>query len=75
VKLSVLMPVYNEAATLAAAVKRVLDVEYPCDMELVIVDDGSTDGAGRFWLASRTIASWAASIPATGARGPRSGPP
>ena len=43
-KLSVLMPVYNEAATLAEVVKRVLDVEYPCDMELVVVDDGSTDG-------------------------------
>jgi glycosyltransferase involved in cell wall biosynthesis len=43
-KLSVLMPVYNEASTLDAAVARVLDVEYPCDMELVLVDDGSTDG-------------------------------
>ncbi|HUY23420.1 MAG TPA: glycosyltransferase family 2 protein [Acidimicrobiales bacterium] len=43
-KLSVLMPVYNESATLTAAVARVLDVQYPCDMELVIVDDGSTDG-------------------------------
>lgn len=42
-RLSVLMPVYNEEATLAAAVKRVLDVDYPCDMELVIVDDGSVD--------------------------------
>jgi dolichol-phosphate hexosyltransferase len=51
VKLSVLMPVYNEAATLAAAVKSVLEVEYPCDIELVIVDDGSTDG-GREILAS-----------------------
>jgi dolichol-phosphate hexosyltransferase len=51
VKLSVLMPVYNEAATLAAAVKSVLDVEYPCDIELVVVDDGSTDG-GREILAS-----------------------
>jgi glycosyltransferase involved in cell wall biosynthesis len=38
------MPVYNEAATVDDAVKRVLDVEYPCDMELVLVDDGSTDG-------------------------------
>jgi glycosyltransferase involved in cell wall biosynthesis len=42
-KLSVLMPVYNEEATLAAAVKRVLDVAYPCEVELIIVDDGSTD--------------------------------
>ena len=43
-KLSVLMPVYNEAATIATAVKRVLDVGYPCEVELVLVDDGSTDG-------------------------------
>ncbi len=46
-KLSVLMPVYNEAETLNYAVKRVLDVAYPCDMELVMVDDGSTDGSGE----------------------------
>jgi len=46
-KLSVLMPVYNEAATLAEAVKAVLDVEYPCDMELVVVDDGSVDQSPR----------------------------
>ena len=43
-KLSVLMPVYNERSTLTSAVARVLDVAYPCDMELVLVDDGSTDG-------------------------------
>jgi glycosyltransferase involved in cell wall biosynthesis len=45
------MPVYNEAATITAVVKSVLDVEYPCDIELVIVDDGSTDG-GQEILAS-----------------------
>jgi glycosyltransferase involved in cell wall biosynthesis len=44
-KLSILMPVYNEAATIETVVKRVLDVTYPCEMELVIVDDGSTDGS------------------------------
>src|SRR6476469_653179 len=43
-KLSILMPVYNERATLESAVKRVLNVDYPVDIELVIVDDGSTDG-------------------------------
>jgi glycosyltransferase involved in cell wall biosynthesis len=42
-KLSVLMPAYNEATTLLAAVKRVLDVDYPCEMEVVVVDDGSSD--------------------------------
>lgn len=42
--LSILMPVYNEAATVVPSVKRVLDVDYPCPVELVLVDDGSTDG-------------------------------
>ncbi|HEV2087593.1 MAG TPA: glycosyltransferase family 2 protein [Cryptosporangiaceae bacterium] len=43
-KLSILMPVFNEERTVASAVKRVLDVHYPCDIELVVVDDGSRDG-------------------------------
>jgi len=44
VRLSVLIPVYNEAATVTAALERVLGVHYPCDVEVVVVDDGSTDG-------------------------------
>jgi dolichol-phosphate hexosyltransferase len=44
VKLSILMPVFNEHATLASAIKEVLNVNFPCEIELVIVDDGSTDG-------------------------------
>lgn len=42
-KLSVLVPVYNEAATVTAALKRVLDVDYPCEVEVVVVNDGSSD--------------------------------
>ena len=41
-KLSILMPVYNEESTLGSIVDRVLAVEYPCDMELILVDDGTT---------------------------------
>jgi glycosyltransferase involved in cell wall biosynthesis len=48
-KLSILMPVYNERNTLENAVKRVLDVHYPVDVELVIVDDGSTDGTNDLY--------------------------
>jgi glycosyltransferase involved in cell wall biosynthesis len=48
-KLSILMPVYNEVSALPTAVKRVLDVDYPCDVELVIVDDGSTDGTRELY--------------------------
>ncbi len=50
-ELSVLMPVYNEVATLTSAVKEVLNVNFPCEMELVIVDDGSTDGTRDLYPA------------------------
>ncbi|NUT35259.1 MAG: glycosyltransferase family 2 protein [Hamadaea sp.] len=42
-KLSILMPVYNEEERLAEALKQALAVEYPCDVELVVVNDGSAD--------------------------------
>ncbi|HWZ81689.1 MAG TPA: glycosyltransferase family 2 protein [Terriglobales bacterium] len=42
-QLSVVMPVYNERATLREAVRRVLAV--PIEIELLCVDDGSTDGS------------------------------
>jgi glycosyltransferase involved in cell wall biosynthesis len=42
-KLSVVMPVYNERATLSQIINRVL--ETPFDVELLCVDDGSTDGS------------------------------
>ena len=42
-KLSVVMPVYNEQATLREVISRVLAV--PLDIELICVDDGSRDGS------------------------------
>jgi glycosyltransferase involved in cell wall biosynthesis len=42
-KLSVVMPVYNERATLKEVVARVLAA--PMEIELICVDDGSTDGS------------------------------
>jgi glycosyltransferase involved in cell wall biosynthesis len=43
VKLSILMPVHNEEAFLAEALKQSLAVAYPCEVELVVVNDGSGD--------------------------------
>src|SRR5271168_263400 len=42
-KLSVVMPVYNESATLKKVVEKVLAV--PLEIELICVDDGSRDGS------------------------------
>jgi len=42
-KLSVVMPIYNEQATLRQVVERVLSV--PLEIELICVDDGSRDGS------------------------------
>lgn len=48
-KLSVVMPCFNEAATVAAQIAAVLAADIPDDRitarEIVVVDDGSTDGS------------------------------
>jgi dolichol-phosphate mannosyltransferase len=41
-KLSVIIPVYNERATIAEVIKRVKAVKL--NKEIIVVDDGSTDG-------------------------------
>ncbi|MBA3264673.1 MAG: glycosyltransferase family 2 protein [Thermoleophilaceae bacterium] len=38
------MPVYNEVATVKRAIDEVLAAEIGMDIELIVVDDGSTDG-------------------------------
>ncbi|MET8360479.1 glycosyltransferase family 2 protein [Micromonospora sp. NPDC005171] len=46
-QLSILMPVYNEAERVAEALKQALAVPYPCEIEIVVVNDGSTDETGE----------------------------
>lgn len=45
-KLSVIVPVYNERHTIAEIIKRVTAV--PVEKQVIIVDDGSTDGTRDF---------------------------
>jgi glycosyltransferase involved in cell wall biosynthesis len=58
VKLSIVIPVYNELATLKASIQRVTAVDL--DKELVIVDDGSTDGSREVLteLAEKGLGAW-----------------
>ncbi len=43
--LSILMPVYNERERVERAITEVLETELPSEFELIVVDDGSTDGS------------------------------
>lgn len=42
--LSIIVPVFNEATTLRAVIDRLLAIDLPIPREIIIVDDGSTDG-------------------------------
>jgi glycosyltransferase involved in cell wall biosynthesis len=50
VRVSFIVPVYNEAATLDELLRRVSELEL--DKQIVVVDDGSTDGT------ERVLAAW-----------------
>ncbi len=55
--LSVIVPVYNERNTVGEIIRRMRLVELPIDREIIVVDDGSTDGTDKILaaLADSTI--------------------
>src|SRR5688572_3731274 len=46
VTLSVIMPAFNERDTVGTVIRRIL-TEVPFTLELIVVNDGSTDGTGQ----------------------------
>jgi cellulose synthase/poly-beta-1,6-N-acetylglucosamine synthase-like glycosyltransferase len=69
---SLLVPAYNEQATIAAAVRSMLQLEYP-EFEVIVVNDGSRDGTletlrREFDLRSFPEAYWRR-IPVAAVRG------
>jgi glycosyltransferase involved in cell wall biosynthesis len=42
--LSIIVPVYNEVRTIRAVIDRLLSIDLPLEREILVVDDGSTDG-------------------------------
>ena len=56
-KLSIIVPVYNEIRTVGAVLQAVADALPQVEKEIVLVDDGSTDGT-REWLAAEEADGW-----------------
>jgi glycosyltransferase involved in cell wall biosynthesis len=44
--LTIIVPVFNEVRTVRAVIDRLLSIDLPVAREIVVVDDGSTDGTG-----------------------------
>ena len=55
--LSVVVPVFNERVTVAEVIRRVRAVDVPVDVEVIVVDDGSSDGTDKVLsaLADSTV--------------------
>ncbi len=55
-KISILIPVYNEFRTLPQVLERVCQAPLPpgCEREIIVVDDGSTDGTAALLSAAAT---------------------
>jgi len=43
-KLSIIIPAYNEEGSIANIVHRIKNIKFPIEYEIIIVNDGSTDG-------------------------------
>jgi glycosyltransferase involved in cell wall biosynthesis len=50
--LTIIVPVYNEVATVRAVIERLLAIQLPLAREIVVVDDGSTDGTREVLAAA-----------------------
>lgn len=42
-RISIIVPVFNEAGTVAAVIDRLLQIELPAPREIIVINDGSTD--------------------------------
>jgi dolichol-phosphate hexosyltransferase len=51
--LSILMPVYNERERVERAIAEVLATDLPDEFELIVIDDGSTDGTREILRGGR----------------------
>jgi glycosyltransferase involved in cell wall biosynthesis len=51
--LSVIVPVFNERTTVAEVIRRIRAVDLPLEREVIVIDDGSSDGTDKILNALR----------------------
>jgi len=54
-KLSIVIPTYNEQSTLPEIIERVMSVPLSLEKEIIVVDDGSTDGTAEVLAKIKNI--------------------
>jgi glycosyltransferase involved in cell wall biosynthesis len=69
--LSVIVPVYNEARTVQQVIQRLLEIPLPLPREIIVVNDGSTDGTREVLDAIAPVAGVLSIVhaPANGGKG------
>jgi glycosyltransferase involved in cell wall biosynthesis len=70
-RLSIIVPVYNEARTVRAVIDRLLTIDLPVAREILVIDDGSTDGTGDVLdrAAAEGLAVTVVRMPQNGGKG------
>lgn len=53
--ISIIIPVYNEAATIGKLIEKVKEVAFPAPFEIIVCDDGSTDGTTEIIKKTQNI--------------------
>ena len=67
-RITVIIPAYNAQETIASAIEAVMAQAYAGSVELVVVDDGSTDRLKMLWRVIRRCALFVRRIPVRQAR-------